>query len=81
MKADDVDDAKGNERDSVVEYVAEYLLFKYGVTAPKTLKSFVQTLQQNVLKPKVQDFFEISYNMSPSLCISHVSSVPSSVLL
>jgi hypothetical protein len=53
MKADDVDDAKGNERDSILEYVAEYLVFKYGVTAPKTLKSFVQTLQQNVLKPKV----------------------------
>jgi hypothetical protein len=41
-----------NERDTILEYVAEFLEFKYGASSPRVLKSFVQTLQKNLMKQK-----------------------------
>jgi len=55
MKADRIDDKANNPRDSILEYVAEYIEFKFGSkTGPKQLKTLVQALQKNVSKPKNQ---------------------------
>jgi hypothetical protein len=55
LKADRIDDRENNPRDCLLEYVGEYIDFKFGSNmGPKMLKTLVQALQKNVCKSKDQ---------------------------
>jgi hypothetical protein len=47
IKADLIDDQNDNARDSIMEYVAEFLEFKYGASSSRTLKVFFTRLKDH----------------------------------
>jgi hypothetical protein len=62
LKADEIDDKNNNERDSMVDFVKDFMEFKYGGVF-RAWKSLVKCMQKNV-KANLKDRNELLYHFT-----------------